>query len=112
MQFTLGLSLTVGGAALGFSAAPGVLIAETVAHRHLQKRPATGLILGYTGIGLVALSPVFAAVGAYEVTGPTLVVGATLGCIGGPIQFAVDDKAPIRVALIPTPGGVAWVGTF
>ncbi len=111
--FTVGTVFLVSGAVLGLSAAPGALFTTTYTWGKAPKgTPATGLVLGYVGLGLMATFPLLAASGDYTL-GPILfVAGSTLGCLGGPIQFGIHDRRGSKVAVLPSPNGVTVGGTF
>ena len=111
--FTAGSVLVVSGAVLGLSAAPGALFSATYTWGKAPKgTPATGLVIGYLGLGLMSMFPILAASGEYSV-GPVLfVAGSTLGCLSGPIQLGINDARGRKRAVIPTPNGVTLGGTF
>ncbi|MSQ01723.1 MAG: hypothetical protein EXR71_07500 [Myxococcales bacterium] len=111
--FTAGAAFAISGAVLGFSAAPGALFTATYTWAKAPKgTPATGLILGYAGLGLMAAFPILALSGDYTLGPILLATGAGLGCLGGPIQFGINDAHGLKMALIPTPNGVTLGGTF
>lgn len=113
VSFTFGTAFLVSGAVLGFSAAPGALFSATYTWGKAPKgTPATGLVIGYLGLGLMSMFPILTASGEYSV-GPVLfAAGTTLGCLGGPIQFGINDARGLKMAVIPTPNGVTLGGTF